>query len=337
MDFYQTQQTVDKILEGHRKGYSDIQQTANLLEIFWGKQTEDTRNDMVAIMWNALATEPLQPLPPAGNISPNIQRVLIRSIATFGPTAELPARVFGRLTWNDAPASMEFWAQHLCNELSYSMLHKANRLAQATLDQAKAYCVTYTYAQGSQLTGTEFPQCIVDAVKDLEKTIDYIEYERFASSLKEAQQRPEREAVEEDVLFAVPGVPKVVAAAMKRAKDYLEGSGPFDAKTAADLIRTSMDEAHRVVVSELERMTGRRCEREVKDGSRRAYMRDVDFITRPEEAFFSAIYTLLSDAATHRLLAPKETVLVMNITVENYLLLLFRRLDAQKTSLPQRG
>lgn len=333
MDYHQVQQTFEKIIEGHRKGYSDLQQAANLLEMFWRQLSEERRKDMIGVMWNTLSAEPLRPLAPAEMVTPNIHRVLIRAISAFGPTSELPARVFARLVWSDVPA-MEYWAQHLCNELSYSMFHNAQRFSQATLDQAKGYCATYSYEQAAQLAGTTFPQKLVDAVRALEKSIDYVEYGRFEAGIKMAQQESEDRHLAEGTPASVQGIPPKVAAAMKRAKQYLGSSDPFDAKAAADLIRASMDEAHRAVVSELEEMTGRKYEHPNKDGFRRAYMRDAAFISRAEEVFFSAIYTLLSEEAAHKILAPKETVLVMETTVESYLHLLFRRLEARKVSAP---
>jgi hypothetical protein len=63
-----------------------------------------------------------------------------------------------------------------------------------------------------------------------------------------------------------------------------------------------------------------------RDGERRAYMRAAGFISEAEENFFSAIYTLISREASHRLIAPKETVLVLHTTVSNYIFLLVKRL-----------
>lgn len=334
MEYYEVQHTVERVLDGHRKGYSDIQQAANLLENFWYQLTDDSQKDMTAVMWAFLASEPLRQLPPAESVSPNIHRVIIRAVSKFGPTAELPARVFGLLRWNE-PDTMEFWARHLCGELSYSMYHNARRFSKATLDQAKSYSATYTYTQHCQSIGGAPPQRLVDAVSNLGATIDRMEYERFAAEIEGPQQESADKPWRGATSLTASGVPTAVALAMGRAMKDLESSDPFDAKAAADLIRTSMDEAHRAVISELEGMTGRKCERPEKDGPRREYMRDVGFISRPEETFFSAIYKLLSEEAVHKILAPKETVLVMEVTVRNYLLLLFRRLSARRLSAPE--
>lgn len=67
------------------------------------------------------------------------------------------------------------------------------------------------------------------------------------------------------------------------------------------------------------------------DGDRRAYMRGQGFITAAEEEFFSAIYRLLSREGTHKLIAARETVLLMETTVAGYLRLLLRRLSDWRT------
>ena len=130
-------------------------------------------------------------------------------------------------------------------------------------------------------------------------------------------------------------MPAQIKTAMEEADTYLKGTGQFDPKHAADLIRACMDETHRGVVSELQKLTGQEYEGPDKDGHRRTYMRKMAFINEDEENFFSSIYTLISREGTHRLLAPKETVLVMERTVRDYLLLLLRRLVARRSSPPE--
>jgi hypothetical protein len=81
-------------------------------------------------------------------------------------------------------------------------------------------------------------------------------------------------------------------------------------------------------------MTGHQCADPDKDGASRIYMREVEFINDAGEQFFSSIYTLLSREGTHRLLALKETILVMCRTIKDYLSLLVRGLHAKRASLP---
>jgi hypothetical protein len=59
-------------------------------------------------------------------------------------------------------------------------------------------------------------------------------------------------------------------------------------------------------------------------------MRDIGFISAPEEKFFTAIYTLISGEASHKLIAPRETVTVLFGTVRGYLILLAKRVTLTK-------
>jgi hypothetical protein len=215
------------------------------------------------------------------------------------------------------------------------MLHHAERFTQATLDGAKAHCAPQSFWGGARIRGVEIPQVLIEAAADLERTIEQIEFSRFAETLGEQRQGPRAQASELEGLLTAAGMPTQIKTAMEQAESYLRGTGPFDPKHAADLIRTCMDETHRRVVSELETITGQKYTGRDLDGDRRTYMRRVNFINEDEEKFFSCVYTLISREGSHRLLAPRETVLVMERTVRGYLLLLLRRLLARRSSPPR--
>lgn len=325
--------SVQKILEGHERGHYDLPSAVGLLEILWRQASEDGRRDIDNALWTALSSRPLKAGKQVGSYISDVLKVVIRAIATFGPTPNLPSLVFGRLPWQDTELA-GVWAQNMCGELSYSMFHHADRFAQGTLEATKALCATYTFARSAQLTGTHFPQTVIDAAANLERVIEQIEFSRFAATLQEKQQQPQTQASELESLISTASMPAQIKTAMEEAERYLQGTGQFDPKHAADLIRTCMDETHRGVVSELQKLTGQKYEGPDKDGHRRAYMRKMDFINEDEENFFSSIYTLISREGTHRLLAPKETVLVIERTVRAYLLLLLRRLVARRSSPP---
>jgi hypothetical protein len=61
-------------------------------------------------------------------------------------------------------------------------------------------------------------------------------------------------------------------------------------------------------------------------------MRRTEFISAPEEKFIGCIYSFISEEASHKLEAPRETVLVLQTTVYNYLALLLKRLANWKGS-----
>lgn len=324
-----------KILEGHRRGHYDLQGAVNLLEVLWRQQSEDGRKDMENALWTTLSSEPLAASQHFAHtpMIADVLKVVIRAIATFAPTAQLPSLVFGRLPWQKTDL-MGLWAQSMCNELSYSMIHHADRFTQATLGLTKAFCATYTFAQSAQLIGTEFPKVVIEAAADLERSIEHIEYSRFAETLQKSQPPQKIEADELHSLLGAAGLSHQIASAMETAEAYLEGAGAFDAKHAAGLIRTCIDETNRGMVAELQKMTGLKCADPDKDGSRRTYLLQVEFINVAEEQFLTSIYTLLSKEGVHKLLAPKETILLINRTVKGYLLLLLRRLSDRRSWTP---
>lgn len=337
MESVPTYERVMKVLEGHRRGHYNIQETVNLLEAVWKQESEEGRKVVERTIWATLSREPLTARRPIGNLRPDILRVVIRAISTFGSpgsTAQLPGLVFGRLPWR-RPERMGVWAQSMCHELSYSMLHHAGRFTEVAFMQAREFCGSYTSPSSAEFMGTEIPQVVSEAAANLEQTIEHIEFKKFAEALTEGQQPVRSHTNELQALLAATGIRGEIASAMEKAEAYLEGNGAFDAKHAADLIRACMEETHRGVIAELEKMTGQQCAGPGKDGARRAYMRQMEFINDAEDQFFSSIYTLLSREGTHKLLAPKETALVMYRTVKDYLSLLLRRLRDKKEAMPE--
>ena len=171
-------------------------------------------------------------------------------------------------------------------------------------------------------------------VGQLKRAIDNAEFSRFERQLRvSTPDSPTKEEVRDQA--ATMGLSPAVLGAMKEAGDYLRSEGPFNPKKAADLIRASKEESHREIVKRLVELTRSPYTGGDKDGKRREYFRVVGFISEPEESFFSAIYTLISREGSHKLIAPRETVLVIEQTVRSYLSLLVRRLSSFEP--PQKG
>jgi hypothetical protein len=125
-------------------------------------------------------------------------------------------------------------------------------------------------------------------------------------------------------------IPAEIARALSKAEEHLRQKGEFDPKIAGDLLRTSMDEAHRAIIDKLSSPKAPYSGAD-KDGARRGYLREREFISPAEDQFFSAVYSLISKEGSHRLIAPRETVLLMHQTVTGYIQLLFRRLSSWKS------
>jgi hypothetical protein len=189
------------------------------------------------------------------------------------------------------------------------------------------------------ISGGPIPSYVSGAA-NLERAIEDLEFKRFEKALSHeasaataswrqlSQPSDAREQLE--TYLAELNLDPSIGKAMMEARNYLSTQGAFDPKKAADLIRSSMDQMHCGIVAALTKLTSQAFTGKESDGTRRQYMRKVGFITPAEETFFSAVYSLISQEGTHKLDAPKETVLVLERTISDYLLLLARRLSDRR-------
>jgi hypothetical protein len=218
---------------------------------------------------------------------------------------------------------------YVFQEITSAVYSYSNDLSQGALETLKAHVALYSQP------GTDLARAmptLSGCVLQLSRAIENADFSRFEQQLRSASpSRPTPKEVGDQM--GVAGLRSDVLGAMKEAAEYLRSDGPFNPKKSADLMRTSIDETHREIVAKLVVATGTPCPDAKKDGARRAYLRKVGFISQPEEKFLSAIYTLLSEEASHRLIAPRETMLVMEQTVQGYLSLLIRRFSSFSSTL----
>ncbi len=315
------------ILDAHRRGLRDRMHTLQMLKVLYDSQGLDNQRELCEYLGYILRVETMKTEAVHG-VGLNMPALALLAIASFGPTEHLARFVFSRVQL-DQPAAIEQWAQEIGPGLRYCLIQYADRFSQGTLTEIKAYCTTY----GG--TGEALPLPFVQSLTDIERSVEEIELGRFEQSLRNRAESGRTEPSDVPSLLSELGINQSVSSAMDEAEKHLRRPGPFDAKIAADLIRTSIDETHRAIVKHLEQIYGGKCPGDDKDGARRAYMRDVGFISVPEEIFFSAIYTLISKEASHRLVAPKETIMVLHKTASDYLLLLLKRLSVTRRSKPR--
>ncbi len=285
---------IDRIIDAHRRGLRDKLQTVELLQ--------------------TLFTTLVRGVPV------NVVGVALLALARFGPTEHLAEFVFSRIRLDD-PKEMETWAREVCPDFRYCLYQHRDRFGDDTLSQIRKSSAKYRPAD------KWLPLPLIEALADLEITVDSLELERFEQSLRNAASKQPSEGV---ALVSGIGISKLhpkVGSAMKEAEEYLRTAGQFDTKKAADLMRSSMDETHRFVVDGLSKLKGEPYPGSNKDADRRTYMRKLEFISPAEEKFFSCIYSLISEEASHKLVAPRESMLVMHTTIYNYLLLLLKRLN----------
>jgi len=222
------------------------------------------------------------------------------------------------------------WMNCVFPEITSAVYAYSNEMGQGTLDALKEHVALYSQP------GADLARAMPAVSPNLHQLIGAIEsaeFSRFEQQLRSASSTTAVPKVP-DKQSEFAAVSQSVEEALKEAGDYLRSEGMFDPKKAADLLRSSIDESHREIVKRLVERTGSPYGGGEKDGKRREYLRTVLFISEPEEKFVSAIYTLLSEEASHKLIAPRETVLVMEQTVRSYLSLLVRRLSSFSPSKP---
>ncbi|HXM21274.1 MAG TPA: hypothetical protein VN948_08430 [Terriglobales bacterium] len=336
MDERDIRRAIDNIFESYQRGFRDFYNTVSNLGNLYN--TVDVSHQakffdhLFLQLTQLLPQNPATKFPAGSPANPSTISVIMRATAEFGPADRFFPKLFAYLDANN-PTVASNWEKEVFSEMITALYQHPDRLPQATVDELKANATLYSATNRRSLAGTEGSTSFASRAADLVRAIEDQEFTKFEAALKKSAAIAKPEAASSDAVerlegdLANLGLPTKAAAAMTHAREYLGGTGPFDPKIAADLIRSSIDETHRDIVKELAQLTAKPFSGKDSDGRRREYMREVGFISVPEEKFFSAIYTLLSEEASHRLISPKETVLVLERTVAAYLLLMVRRLS----------
>jgi hypothetical protein len=315
-----SQYALDQVLDGYRKGFCDKAKTISRIGQIRRDLSDVEAVELYMILTNLYeASDRVRRQ--AGGFVVDEAELVVSCLAEFYPPERLTELVFSQLQTGDEQR-IEKWAQVIVPEFQWSLTRCAQRFSEEALNQIKALITLV------RNTVPPYSSTVLFAMDSLERTVEYIEFQRFEASLPgEAADVRTTDGSLEDPLVA--GLDPTVAGAIKRAEDHLRSRDEFSAKSAADLIRSAMEEAHRVIVKQLATIKGKPYDGGEKEGARRHYMRSVDFISEPEEKFFSAIYSLLSQEGSHRLIAPRETTLLLHQTVSNYIRLLAERVSRE--------
>jgi hypothetical protein len=341
MDEIEIRSSITKILDGHYRGQRNYDVTATNLKNLYNAIDSQSQSKFFEPLWLDLVYQlDRGPLPEMQGVCryPSVIRVVMRVIADFGPI-ELFAQLFGHINFGN-PAVLKNWDRDILDEMVIAIQRYPDRFSQNMLDELKRNAALNAGLAESDMICVEVPANLRSNFVRLQETIERIEFERFekalASKASQNVRQPETFSNEEELSKYLnnQGLEMSIGDAMREAREYLLATGTFDPKKAADLIRSSIEEMHRGIVSTLVNLTGEAFTQKNSDGGRRLYMRNANFISLAEETFFSAIYTLISEEATHKLVAPKETVLLLEQTVSGYLLLLARRLSDWRIQHP---
>jgi hypothetical protein len=293
--------------------------TLQFLQTLFAAQDEGEQRELCEYLESSLRSEPLENRAVEGVVV-NVPALSLLALASFGPIEKLVEAAFSRISSENPKEALD-WASEIGQGLRYCLPQYEDRFSDRSLEEMKSRCLSLHPVDRA------IPLPLLQSLRDLEKMIEVIELDRFEQSLRQSTKKKSAEVSDLDSLLAELGTSQIISTAMKKAESSLHGPGEFDPKIAADLMRSSMDVLHTTVVEQLEKIYSKPCSEKAKDGFRRAYMRDVGFISVPEEKFFSCIYTLMSEEASHKLIAPKETVMVLFRTVRDYIILILRRLS----------
>jgi hypothetical protein len=316
-------QDLEGILNGYRKGLCDKMRTLEYVALLRRRVSDAESGQLCRMLADLFRTSETKKSEQVGGYIVNMMTLALSCLAEVCPTEKLPELVFSRFPVG-VPEKIEIWASELVPELGWSLSRHADKFGAEALSRIKAQAAL------ARASADIYPPSAVSALNQLEKTAEWVEFQRFAKTLTDGAAPVPVTGFSLEESPATSNMSPAVASALQEAGRRLNAQGEFDAKTAGDLIRSAMDEAHREIVRELESIHRKPYAGGDKDGARRGYMRSVDFITLPEEEFFSGIYSLISREAAHRLVAPRETVLLVHQTVSNYLLLLTERLNKLK-------
>lgn len=316
-------QALDRIFDAHRKGLCDKVKTLNLVGQLHRKLPAPEAAGLCKILTDLFRVSEMTSYNVGGYVV-NMAALVLSCLADVGSTQQLPGLIFSRLPIGDS-AKTVIWAQELLSELQWSLMRCPQRFDAGALNRIKDFAANVR----GRIYFDSAP--VVSALDNLEKAVEWVEFQRFAESISGGEGIPQTLHFSLENPSPISGLNSTVTNALEEARKRLTTQGEFDPKMAADLIRTAVDEAHREIVEALAELDGKPFPGPDKDGARRAYMRSLGFITQPEEEFFSAIYSFISRETSHKLITPRETALLLHQIVSSYLLLLMERLNKRGT------
>jgi len=338
MENFEIGQQVERILHDYRNHILNDFEMAieDIAQCYSHVQGDEAKQKFFTeFLWPKFGDEYVK-VPRGGNDPRPAIDLIIRSWARFGPADHLPAYLFSILGFEKGPH--DFWEREILPAFRDALQKDGDRFKDEVIKAIE---------QTMRTTGLEPDGSPRPAFQDLARVAGQILYKRFRKTLAEpgkqaGAEQPkvrnprvinEAKTASKDELAELMRALNVdwkLAAALRKCREYLESSDPFQAKAAGDLLRSAIDSVNRSVVKELEKITGISYQAKDKDELRRQYFVKVNFINEHEKKFFTSVYGLISNESNHQLDAPKETVLVMERTVTDYLILLLRRLLERK-------
>jgi tRNA A-37 threonylcarbamoyl transferase component Bud32 len=191
------QTKIAEILDGFRSNYSQIDETANLLERYFKTLPLEKRAEFFDTLWSQYVSEPISHL----SSKRTAHTVIVRVWLAFGPADQLPSKIFSRAGWDD-PKKAESWAIVLGGYLVHSIWTYRDRLSNTVLNNIKEQCALYLSPDAPTLFGVSFPAKFIEIAQRLDEVVNRIIYERKMAEIKSdpATAKPPRKSESKNVV-----------------------------------------------------------------------------------------------------------------------------------------
>lgn len=251
------ERNIDRILESQDKGIREFEQTLANLTSLLQPLDEPARSRFLDYLFQQL-TQRIRRRYATDPTGIDRQRksigVLFRIQFEFGRADMVLCKILGFIDVDSADVSNN-WMNFVSQEITSAVYRLSEDLSQGTIEALKEHVALYSHP-GSDLARAM--PAFSPFVLGLRRAIENAEFSRFERQLR-ADSSDVPVAAQGDDRPAATVADSAVVGAMKEAAQYLCSDGQFNPKKAADLMKTSIDESHRELVTRLAVATGRPC------------------------------------------------------------------------------
>jgi hypothetical protein len=172
---HSSQHAFDRVLDGYRKGFLDKAKTINVIGQIHRDLPHVEAVELFGILTNLFQTSDMVRRQ-AGGFMVNEAELAVSCLAEFYPPEQLTELVFSQLQTSDEQR-IEKWAQLIAPEFQWNLTRCAQRFSGEALNQIKAQITLV------RNTIPPYSANVLFAMDSLERTAEFIEFQRFQASL----------------------------------------------------------------------------------------------------------------------------------------------------------
>jgi len=179
---------------------------------------------------------------------------------------------------------------------------------------------------GTQDTYTHFAEMTGRVCKGIEETCRKARYFHLKGALLEGinlETNQDKQAVESSLQKW--GFPRALGESLNHAEQLYRSVSPFELKSSMSHLRSFIEALHEGCAARLATKRGGSAPK--RWGDCISFLQGNDLLSKPEENFVTALYTLISDEAVHPLVAEREYARLARNMVIEWGLLMLRKLE----------